>query len=290
MDELYPKNSRIPMFMKYIGYWIKKLFFILTIQQDGVCILPYSNIQSKWCSKFLIKGLVKLNKKVVLSKPLSKNKLLQEGLEKNNILTLNGKKLFFYLSYQVIEYIEKMRNKDIHKEEVSILINTMNQQTQSLIMEFAKNVKRINIVTRNRDAFIGLENYLETELGISITITNNKKKSLLKSKIILNLDFSEEEINKYSINREAMVINIQENIKIQTKTFVGIIINDYEIRYQRQEEEKWKMFEPKLLYESYLENQKDYQTILEKMRQDKVKIINLMGINGIIDRKEFLRI
>lgn len=276
--------------MKYMGYWIKRIFFILTIRQDGLCILPYRNIESKWGTKYLIKGLAKLNRKVVLSKQLSKNKMLKQGLEKNNIVMLDGKKLFFYLSYQVIEYIEKMRNKDLHKEEVTILINTMNQQTQSLIMELAQNVKRINLVTTNRDAFLRLENYLETELGISITITNNKKKSLLKAKIILNLDFSQEEINKYSINREAMVINIQGTIKIQTKTFIGIIINDYEIQYQAQEEKNGKMFDPKLLYESYLEKQRDYEKILEKMRQDKVKIINLMGINGIIDRKEFLRI
>ena len=39
---------------------------------------------------------------------------------------------------------------------------------------------------------------LEEKENIIITVTNNKKKSLKKSKLIVNFDFEEEELKKYT--------------------------------------------------------------------------------------------
>ena len=52
------------------------------------------------------------------------------------------------------------------------------------------------------------------ENGIIITITNNKKKSLMKSQIIINVDFPKELIDRYRINEYATIINIKEKLKI----------------------------------------------------------------------------
>ena len=41
--------------------------------------------------------------------------------------------------------------------------------------------------------------------------------SLLKSKIIINMDFNKQKINKYKINENAIIINLEGDIKIENK-------------------------------------------------------------------------
>ncbi len=61
-------------------------------------------------------------------------------------------------------------------------------------------------------------------MGIAITITNNKRKSLLKAKIIINMDFDEELINSFNLNSKALVIQLNKEIYIKSKLFNGINI------------------------------------------------------------------
>mgnify|MGYP000106963213 CR=1 FL=1 len=70
------------------------------------------------------------------------------------------------------------------------------------------------------------------ENGIMITISNNKKKSLMKSKIILNIDFPNELINKYMIKDDAIIINVPGKAKINRKRFNGLMVNNYEIDFR----------------------------------------------------------
>ena len=116
-----------------------------------------------------------------------------------------------------------------------------------------------------------------------ITVTNNKKKSLSKSKIILNVDFPTELINKYNINDEAIIINLRGNVKINKKRFNGININDYEIEYEDKEcfdydkKNKYKIAE---IYEAKIYKKAPIKNIMENLEKDKVKIIKLRGVNG----------
>ena len=61
-----------------------------------------------------------------------------------------------------------------------------------------------------------------------ITVTNNKKKSLMRSKIILNVDFKTNEINKYNIPDDSIIVNFKGDVDINKKRFNGLNINDYE--------------------------------------------------------------
>ena len=84
--------------------------------------------------------------------------------------------------------------------------------------------------------------------GILIVVTNNKKKSLLKPEIILNMDFSKEILNKYKINENAVVLNLEGDMKIEDKRFNGINVNDYEIDVGREDiiwRENYKQFRTK---------------------------------------------
>ena len=66
-----------------------------------------------------------------------------------------------------------------------------------------------------------------------ININNNKRKGLINSTIVINVDFPEELMNKYFIKDDATIVNLEENIKIYRKKFIGKIINDYKISLKK---------------------------------------------------------
>ena len=163
----------------------------------------------------------------------------------------------------------------LHRELVTQL------ETKHLIKEFDN--KTINIVTNHIEKFKRLEKQLQEYEGIIITITNNKKKSLMKSQIILNIDFPKELINKYKINEDSIIVNIKGKIKITQKRFNGLNINDYEIDY-RDDKKNVKAFNNnyylKDLYESELYKKQRINEVKEKIKLDKVIIRKLILNNG----------
>ena len=118
--------------------------------------------------------------------------------------------------------------------------------------------------------------------AIVIPIMNNKNKSLKNKNYIINIDFPEEQLNKYKINRKAIIINIEENININIKGFEGINANSYIIKQVDALQE----FNYNEIYESYIINNQ-INEIRRKIENDKVKIIYLIGKNGIIDNSEY---
>ena len=118
-----------------------------------------------------------------------------------------------------------------------------------------------------------------------ITIANNKKKSLVKIPIILNIDFPSELINKYNLNDNAVIINIKGNVTIKNKRFNGININDYEIEYDNKNnydlnlDNNYKLSE---VYEGNLYKKSPIRFIEKTLKKDKVRISKLIGNNMVI--------
>ena len=132
-----------------------------------------------------------------------------------------------------------------------------------------------------------MEKEIYEKNGILIVVSNNQKKSLLKPQIILNLDFNKEVLNKYKINENAIIINLEGDMKIVTKRFNGININDYEIEIEKEESvwrENMKSFKNKDLLEAALYMKDNFQNIRSKIIQNKVSIKAVFGINGKIER------
>ncbi len=119
-----------------------------------------------------------------------------------------------------------------------------------------------------------------------LTITNNKKKSLLKSEVIINIDFVEEIINKYKIYDNAIVINLNERISLQSKRFNGININYYKIEIP--DEYKIEGFQDEIIYESLIYGKK-YKDANQMIIKDKIKINKLIGNNGVINKYEIAK-
>lgn len=289
IDEIFKKDSKIPFLLKYVIYFLKKLFCILTIKDNKICILPYKKIHNRIIIKIITKIVLKTTKNVVLSNYLNELEELNRQFYKSQIHIYKGNELSYYLIYNFIDYICKVKNEEIISQEVYILVNDLNEMIQNIIIDISKKIKRINIVTPRIKDFIRISDYLE-ELGIAITVTNNRRKSLLKAKFIVNFDFNEDTLNLYKINTEAIIIEMNKDVKIKSKLFNGINILDFQITYNSNfPSTDYNKFDKKILYEQSLTG-KSYETIIKKIEEDNVKIVNLIGKNGVISTKEYVKI
>lgn len=78
---------------------------------------------------------------------------------------------------------------------------------------------------------------------------------------------------------------MNNKVKIKKKSFSGININGYNINVP--EEYKREGFEDKEIYESVLLCKTGFQNVINKIRENKIKITSLIGNNGIINEKEY---
>lgn len=292
MDEIFENITNYPKFIKFIIYLFKKIFCILTIRNENICVLPYKKVKNKTIIKIIVKIIEKISKNVVLSNYLNGLEQLKIQLKEKNINFYKGNILSKYLLFNFVEYISKQKNENSYCQEITILANNLSKIDEENIIYFSKNFKRINIVTKSINKFNKLEEKLE-ELGIGITITNNKRKSLLKAKIIINLDFDEDMLNSFNINQHAIIIQVGKKVNIKSKLFNGINILDYQIIYESEyidlTNKEFKKFDKKLLYESIIGNKK-YDDVINMIKKDNVRIVNLIGKNGIIQKQEYRKI
>lgn len=221
------------------------------------------------------------SKKIILSKELQEQEKYINYLNTYGLEIQNGKWLFEILLPEITEYII---NKKIQTNKfiISILVNDLTEVGYENIQTLAKKYKYINIVTNHIEKFKKLEEKLNEE-GIIITISNNTKKSLSKSQIILNIDFPKELINKYNVNENAIIVNIKGNVKIKNKRFNGLNINDYEIDYRedkKDEKEQTGEYFLKEIYESKLYKKQNINEIRKNIKLDKVVIKTLFLANG----------
>lgn len=258
----------------------------IKIEQDNCKI--YLNLEKEKNIKKVINKLIKNGvANVVLSQELCENKDLINALNANDINIFDGRWLEKYLAIQILDYI--VMKKDVKKEETEIAI-TVNQITDlsiETIKILAKQYKRLTVVTNHIDKLRKIEKEIYDKEGILIVITNNQKKSLVKPQIILNLDFNKELLNKYRINENAIIVNLEGDMKIEEKRFNGINVNDYEIEVGREEiiwRQNMKNFRTKDLLESVLYMKDTFDSICSKIRKNKVIIKELYGINGKIER------
>ncbi len=222
-----------------------------------------------------------ISKKIVISKNIQKQIDYIDMLVYYDFEISDGKWLFEVLSCKILDTI--IWQKKLKKEEtsISILVNDLTESTISNIEQIAKEYKRVNIITNNINKFKKIEEQILKKDGIMITVGNNKKKGLAKSKIILNIDFPQELLSEYNIYENAIIINIRENVKITKKRFSGIVVNDYEITYREEDDydcDKDMKYKQCDLYEAQMNKKQSFKNIMKEIEADKVKIKKLEGI------------
>lgn len=273
-------------------YYIEKMdkhilpIYKVKIEQDNCKI--YLNLEKgKNIRKVINKLINNEATNVVLSKELSKNKDLINALNANNIKVFDGRWLEKYISFEILDYVIEQKVLKKQETEIAITTNEITDLSIEIIKVLAKQYKRVTVVTNYINKLRKIEKEIYEKNGILIVVSNNQRKSLLKPQIILNLDFNKEVFNKYKINENALIINLEGDMKILTKRFNGININDYEIEVGKEENiwrENMKNFKNKDLLEAVLYMKDTFQNIRSKIAQNKISIKEVFGINGKIER------
>lgn len=263
----------------------------IAINKIMMCIPNYKF--NKVDNTFIKYLLYKLNqngtKNIVLSESLNKKELLKNQLYSHNYNILNGRFLIKTSTMDILNYIMEKAGSQINKEEISILVNDNTNINTEIIKDIANKARRVNVITNNIARFKKLEKRLYEEKGIMLSIGNNRKKGLGKSKYIVNIDFPEELLSKYKIYKNAILINLENTCKITSKAFSGIIVNDIDIEYKKTEEENnlLKIFSKKVNYEAKMISLGSYNEIKDLKPKDEYKVINTIGNNGVIHQDEY---
>lgn len=178
-----------------------------------------------------------INLNVVLSKRIKeivsniKEPELQENIKGvSEIISHSEKSKKIYIDFykMIMKSVIERRKQNSEEQSLSILIDSKDYNNTQLINELISQYKMINIVTNNRKQFEGLEEEAEKNFE-SISVLNNKRKSLSNAKYILNVDFSGEEILEYCIDRTAIIFNIANTKIDKLMNFDGTIINNVKL-------------------------------------------------------------
>ena len=179
-------------------------------------------------------------------------------------------------------------------EDIYFLIDKDEEISLKNIIMLSKIFKTTNIVTGDINKFEKITETLFNEDETVISISNNKKKSLRRAKYIVNFDFDTEKLIQYSINRTAVIINVNNDMKIENIAFEGICINNINIEIPNEIEKYFDILTEKIdkttLYVSLLNRKQELERIRTRIKDDNIHILDLIGYNGTIDQKELARI
>lgn len=265
---------------------IKRAINLVYNKDDEIIIQPLKSNKKttktiekikKICTKYKVNN-------ITLCKNIRSNKEFMNNIYASNINVFDGRWLVKFLVYELAEYVVQSLNYKKENTEVSILTSQITDEAIQTIKLLVKEYKRVNIVTNNINKFKYLENKIYNDFGIMITVTNNKRKSLANSKIILNFDFEQELLNQYNIFDEAVIINLLGNIEIKKKRFNGVVINDYEIFSSRADDDfkydRINNFFLKDLLEAKLYRKDSFANIRRNITNGHYKIKKVFGKNG----------
>ena len=278
-----------PVIVQKFCFHIKRLFGICNIikteENNKLVILPYTTEEllkrTIWYKKQL-----KKEKNVVLSKVLFRYK--EFNIKNINSKIWDGKWLFPYLVIETIEYICSKSEKPMEQTNVAIMVSDTTEQNIQAILQLTQRVKSLSVITKRIAKFRQIEKNLYQEKGIAIKLSSNKRKSLKKEKIIINMDLKQEELNSYDINKKAIVIHIRETVNNLPRGFCGININQFEI--VTREKRGFSEFLCSHRYETKIYQKVGVEYIQHILEQDKVKIAYLIGQRGRIEEQEYKRL
>lgn len=257
----------------------------IQFENDNVKI--YCDIEKDQNAQRLVNKLLQNGtNNVVLDKKLITCEKLINLLKSNDIKIFDGKWLEKYLILDILEYIVNKKQIIKAETEIAITANEITDLLIEMIKILSKQYKKLTIVTNHIEKLRKVEKEIKEKEGVLIVLSNNKSKSLLKSQIIINMDFNQELINQYKIFEEAIIINAEENIKIEAIRFNGIVINNYEVEIGRKEfiwRDGIEKYRQRDLIEAELYARDTLKNIRRKIQKNNVSIKELYGVNGIIN-------
>lgn len=251
--------------------------------------------------KNIVKKLIKYIQKLkidtlVFSKGLEN--LKKEICDLDYVRIINGRKLMEYMEYNIFEYILEKQNNKIKEEDIYIVFKKDKNLDLNFLKIFIENFRMTNVVTNDVERLKNVQDNLIENDNILISVSNNKKKALKRAKYILNINLTKEELQKYKINRNAIIVNIKEEVKYNDLSFEGVNVNNIELNlpdeYIERYEELGEKFDKTEFYESILLNdglgKASIEEIENRINKDNVQIVGILGNNGEISDKELQKI
>lgn len=208
---------------------------------------------------------------------------LEENKSKTNTFSIvdlvneieQSKNIYCENSIEILNNIMKDGKKETKEQSIYLLLEQSSNLNNIKIKEMLNQYKIVYIITDNVKQYRKIEQFAEEEAEMLI-ILNNRKKSLSKAKYIINYDFSQEDIEKFNINRTATILNVAQNkIKIY-QGFQGIVINN--IRLKSEKDEKFPI---------EYEIEKNREKVNEKIKNEEYYLI---GENGEINKEEIIKL
>ena len=290
-----------------IGY-IKKenignrLFHRIEIRNfDNNYVIAIPDKYRKREKQKLVKYIQKLKiDAIVFSKDFEEEFKLEicNMLSKTNVQILIGKKLMEFMEYEIVKYVLDKQNTNSKQEDVYIIFKKTDKLNLDFLKKFIENFRMVNVVTNDIEKLKRIQDNLLDDEGTLISVSNNKKKALKRAKYIVNINLNKEELNKYTVNRDAIIINIQENVKYDKTSFDGININYFDIQCPDEFVEIFEQigenFDIVQMYESMIFRDNMHKTQLDnvykRISEDGIQITGLIGNNGKITDEELQKI
>lgn len=284
-DDKIDELKKIPKFLHKMLINITKRtnnFYINTISEDKKVYLVIDT-NNKKIYENIIKRLRKERTKTQKVQIVLEDDLKEYIDYFSEFKILNGKD---FMNNNVKTILEKiLENIPMALQDVFILTNKYNEQSIRTIKNIGQEFKSVNVISKEIEKYKTLEDILENET-IVFSIANNKKKSLKKAKIIINMDFSNEQLQEYNICRSAIIVNLSKEKIKNLKSFEGTIVQNVEIELEDSEKE---IFKENNIIEEFKKVEL-YESISTKKIQDVKRIKKIYGNNGEIDKKELINI
>ena len=279
---LTDREKSFPKFFQNIIYNFRKITGqVLKLKINDRNLIVLSKINKRILKKVDKILKVDVTKNVCISDELKIKENFVNFLNKKNINILNGRWLFKYLATDIIDFLCVQLGIRSETQEISILTNEMNLLIYETIKKLSEKVKNINILTKNPKLFKKLEEDIYEENGMILRVTDDFKRATSKSNIILNLNFVQEYLDKVYFSRNSIIVNFEEKLKINQKSFNGRVINFYHINLPKKflnNQERFSRFDTTILYESYIYKKTVPKNIWNEIELDKIKIDSLEGI------------
>ena len=278
-----------------IGY-VKKA---KKIESDGIKSYFYNVLTNiKMIFNYVEKDKYKTNVFTVYNFNDKSQRKLKEKLKKNNIEALVVENNNNIINYYKIEsgYLLKYMAPEIIDlcfkfvkpilDEIYICTNIFNYENVQIIESLVSKVKIVNIVSKNQN-YCRLEKRLE-EKGIFITVSKNRRKSLKKANIVLNLDC--EDFSEYNINRHLILIDVTGKSRLP-EGFNGIIIRKIRVNTKKilRVFSEFENFEKEELLEAELVKIGNYEKVRNYIDLNKIYVEELYN-KKLIDNSEFKRV
>ncbi len=285
-DFILDEEEKFPNFVKSFLYFFRKLTGqVIEYELDGKSVVLISNLKKRTIRKLNKIFKIDVTKNVCVCDYLLEKPEIQNLLKERNLRLMDGKWLFKYLICDISNFICKKLNLTPENQEISLLINEPNQLMFDTIKNLSENFKNINILTTKVKKFEKLETKLYEEKGAIINISNNFKKSCLKSKIIFNVDFDEKIFNKVMFSPTSVVINLENRMKVKQSNFLGKTIDFYSVNLPLKYKKiygRLNKFNSSKLYESFIYKKTLAQNIWNEIKKDKVEVTILEENNKMV--------